>query len=278
MKTLDDEKFLFDIYKRIPFRKIKYFGRFFSCFIIEWITKSIFFSKSWINSFSKSVPPPDFHNNKHKLMLEVMRIDDCVNTINNKKIDNSFAKSNKLARKLFGNNYKKDVNGYLFTIPNTNDSNEFNFEGYLNNFERVILDHSKKIPNYRRNHPKCKIIVFLVCDESNDYVQVSNEKDLVKENEINLDLKDSIIHCCFYDSKFIEIIKKSDADFVIWWGYNKSIFGNNKKFKYPEACIYDVKYFKEQGYKYDKQLMCKIKGKYANKNQEEGDFIAVVRK
>lgn len=32
--------------------------------------------KSWINNSGKDQLPPDFYNNKEKLMLEVMRVDD----------------------------------------------------------------------------------------------------------------------------------------------------------------------------------------------------------
>lgn len=164
MKTLNDEQFILDLYKQVPSHKIAYFGRFFPCLKIETLTKSVFFSRSWINSSSKSDPPPDFHNDKHKIMLEVMRIDDCANKVNGKKIDNSFAKSNKMAYKLLGENYKKDINGYLFTIPDTNNSTEFNFKSYLNNFKRVLLKHSNHVQDYHKNYPKCKTTVFLVCD------------------------------------------------------------------------------------------------------------------
>lgn len=278
METMDNEKFLFDTYKSIPSYKIKYFGRFFTCFKIDMLTKSILFNKSWVNSSSKSDLPPDFHNDRHKIMLEVMRIDDCVNISNNKNIDNSFAKSNKLACKIFGNNYKENVDGFFFSVPNTNDSNEFNFKGYINNFERVILKHSFKVNSYRKNYPKCKTTVFLICDESNNYVQVSNKKDLEKENEENFELKDAKAHFCYCDSQFIEIIKKCEADFVIWWGYHKGISINNKRINYPQVCIYDVKYFKEKGHVYNHELMFKIKEKYLNKNKEHGNFIAAVRK
>lgn len=278
MDTLDNEKFIFDLYKKVSSHKIKYFGRFFSCLKIEILTKNFLFSNSWINSSSKSDPPPDFHNDKHKVMLEVMRIDDCVNEINDKKIDNTFAKSNKLARRLFGNDYKKTVDGYFFSIPNTNDSDEFNFKGYLSNFKKVLLNHSNKIENYRENYPKCKTTIFLICDESNSYVQVSDEKDLNKKEEVNVNLNNFKVHYCFWDSNFIEIIKKCNADFVIWWGYNKTIFVNNKKIKYPEVCIYDVKYFKEKGYEYNHELMFKINENHGNNKSKEGDFIAVVKK
>ena len=76
MITLDDEELIWNIYKNTPSYKVKYFGNFFSCMRIYILTRSKLFSKSWINSSSKADLPPDFHNNKHKIMMEFMRVDD----------------------------------------------------------------------------------------------------------------------------------------------------------------------------------------------------------
>ncbi len=90
MHTFDDEKIIIDTYKKaIKNSQIKYIGSFFRCFRIKKLTKSFLFSKSWINSSAKSDMPPDFHNNKHHLMMEVMRVDDCLN-----KIDRELLKRN----------------------------------------------------------------------------------------------------------------------------------------------------------------------------------------
>lgn len=258
MKTFNNEQFLLEIYRTIPTYKIQYLGRFFSCLKIELLTKSVFFSKSWIDSSAKDMLPPDFHNNKHKIMMEVMRIDDCVNKINKKHVCSSFERAKMVEKSILGDNYK-NKNGMLFVVPDTTNSDEFNFKGYMKNFERVVLKHASKVEKYKENYPNCKTTVFLICDETNNYIQVNCIDDLSKENEKNVVLENFKIHYHFMDSYFIDIIKKSNADFVIWWGYGKSIFVNGKHIKSPQICIYDVKHFKETGFKYDHNLMFKVK-------------------
>lgn len=259
MITLDDEKTILDIYRQIPSNKIQFNGRYFNCMRIKTLTKSIIFSKSWINSSSKDSKPPDFHNNLHHIMLEIMRVDDCLNEINGKHILNSFAITNKNVSKQLGKDYKKRLNGVLCYIPNTNNSDEFNFKGYINNFKRTIEKHSSKITKYKENYPKCKITVFLICDESNNYIQVSNKEDLKRENEHNLIIDNFLPHICYLDNKFIDIIKDCKADYVIWVGYYKSLFVNGKEIKQPRACIYDVNHLKEKGFDYNHELMFKVK-------------------
>lgn len=260
MKTFDDEDFILENYRLIPFWKIKFFGRLFPCWRILKLTKSRLFQKSWKNSSSKSDLPPDFHNDRHHTMMECMRVDDCINKIKEKHISNSFEKTNKFLKKNLGNDYRqknKDVS--LYFVPNTNNTEEFNFKGYIQNFERVIMKHSKKVSQYHSNYPKCKTTVFFICDESNNYIQVSKKEDLKKKDKVNPQLKNFLPHICYLDKRFIEIIKQCEADYVIWLGCYKSLFVNDKKIKYPRVCIYDVKYIRNQGYEYNHDLMFKVK-------------------
>ena len=261
MNTFDDEKIIIDTYKKaIKSSQIKYIGSFFRCFRIKKLTKSFLFSKSWINSSAKSDMPPDFHNNKHHLMMEVMRVDDCVNKIDGKHVSNSFERTNNCLKNIFGKDYKETRDNIpIYFIPDTRNSNEYNFEGYLKNFARIINKHSSKIENYHKNYPQCKEVIFFICDESNNYVQVSKEEDLKKENNPNVYVKNALIHCHFFDNDFLDIIKNCKADYVIWMGYYKSIFVNDKEIKFPKVCIYDVKNIKINGHKYNHELMLKVK-------------------
>ena len=114
LKTFDDESVVFDSYKLIPSRKIAYNGRFFHCLRIQFLTKCFLFNHSWIDSSDKSLPPPDFHNDRHHIMMEVMRIDDCVNEIDGKHVVNSFERANSFMKKHAGKDYKKKVSRYFF--------------------------------------------------------------------------------------------------------------------------------------------------------------------
>ena len=267
METMDDERLIYDYYRYVRSNKIIYFGRFWHCFRIERITKSYFFKFGWKNSSRKNQNPPDFYNNRHKMMMDFMRIDDCVDEINGKKINNSFAKTSIAIKKQLGKNYKKEINGLLSYVPDTSNSEEFNFKGYIHTFKRVLLDHSNKIPNYKLNHPKCKTTILFVCDESNNYVQISNVSDLKREDEKDVVLEKFAPHNQFHDSEFIDIIKSTKADYIIWFGFTKCLFINRKIYKYPQVAIYDVKHIKYNGLNYNHNLMFKVKEEYYPKKQ-----------
>ena len=259
MKTFDDESLILEFYRSVPSSETIFFGRYFHCLRIKWLTKSGLLSKTWTDSSAKSDPPPDFHNNKFHTMMEMMRVDDCVNTVDGMHVPNSFERANIFMKKRAGKDYKKALNGSLFFIPDTRNSDEFNFQGYISNFERVITKHSNKVSEYRKNYPKCKTTVFFICDESDNYVQVSDKEDLKREDEHNVVLKNFLPHHCYLDERFLEIIKNCQADYVIWMFRYKCLFVNGKKISHPMACIYDVKHLTEKGYPYDHSMMFKVK-------------------
>lgn len=259
METFDDEKIVLSIYRTVPTSKIRYNGRYLHCQRIERLTKWALFNNSWINSSAKGDLPPDFHNNKHHIMMEVMRIDDSVGDINGNHVVNSFERANTFMQEVSGKDYKKKLNGTLIFVPDTRNSEEFNFRGYLTNFEYVIKKHSKKVDKYRSNYPKCKTTVFLVCDESNNYIQVLNKDDLKREDEKDVYINGFSPHYQFEDAKFINIIKECKADYLIWFTRFKSLYIDDKEIKYPRVCIYDIKHIKYGGVNYNHELMFKVK-------------------
>ena len=247
LKTMDEESVILERFRMISSFRIKFLGRFFHCLSVERLIKSPLFSKSWVDSSSKSDPPPDFHNDKHHTMMEFMRIDDSTEEIDGRKVNNSFAHERLYMKKHAGYDYKKKLSTCeLFFLSDTSNDAEFNFKGYVKNFERVLLNHSEKADSYHLNYPKCKTLVLFVCDESNAYYEASRDTKR--------------LHLCFYDKKFIEIIKECKADYVVWFTLYKSVSkGNGKEMKLPLACIYDVKHIKEKGYDYDHNIMVKRK-------------------
>ena len=243
LHTLDEEETILKRFRSIPSSRIVYSGRFFHCFRIERLIKSVFFSRSWIDSSSKSDLPPDFHNDKHRVMMEMMRIDDA-----EQRFPNSFQRTNTYLEKHFGKGYKKEMNGSeLFFIPNTRNDKEYNFKGYFRNFERVLTKHSDKVDEYHQHYPKCKTCILFICDESNAYYQAVDNSEKI------------IIHICFKDEKFVKIIKGCNADYVVWFTLYKTIFRDNgKEIKLPYAFIYDVKHLKQTDISYDHSKMVKI--------------------
>ena len=99
MKTFDDETLILENFRTIKDREINFFGGLFNCLKIKFLTKSKFISKTWVDSSSKSGLPPDFHNNRFRIMMEVMRVDDCVNVIDGKHVINSFERANTFMKK-----------------------------------------------------------------------------------------------------------------------------------------------------------------------------------
>lgn len=87
--TFDNERFVFDLFRKTPSSRIRYNGRYFKCARVERLLKCTFYRKSWIDSSQDS--KPDFHNDKHHIMMDIMRVDDCVNDMNGKHIFNSFS-------------------------------------------------------------------------------------------------------------------------------------------------------------------------------------------
>ena len=66
---------ILDCYRLIDTPKI-YLGNKLTCIKIDKSLTGIISRKKWINSSGKNDPPPDFYNDKKKLMMDVMRIDD----------------------------------------------------------------------------------------------------------------------------------------------------------------------------------------------------------
>ena len=113
VNSFNKESFIIENFRMIPSYKIKYNGRFFHCFRVERLIKSILFSRSWIDSSSKSDPPPDFHNEKHHIMMEIMRVDDGAG---GKHSPNSFERKEKYMQKHYGKDYKKSLRDAAYIL------------------------------------------------------------------------------------------------------------------------------------------------------------------
>lgn len=258
MKTLDKESELLDRYRSLPNHQIKYIGNFFSCLRVERLTRSFIFKKSWIDSSRKDELPPDYHNDKHHIMMEMMRVDDCVGTLDGKHVPNAFEKENLMLKEKLGNDYKKvrdDIR--VVFIPYTDDPTKYTYEGYINNFRNAVMKHSSKIEKYKNNYPKCKKTIFFISDESNEFCEVSNleDKTKVENGASGIKVKWHIPHT---DNRIIDIIKEAKCDYIIWVQYYK-----NKKHRHrlvvPRILIVDVKETKKKGIDYNAKLMAKVK-------------------
>ena len=200
--------------------------------------------KKWIDSSSKSAPPPDFYNETNKIMMDVMRIDDHAYENEKGKIINpTLQKENKIYKELINSNFIKDINfmGNIFINAKTELPSELdhNYIFYYKNFNRVIEKHIKSIDLYRKNHPNFKII-FFIFDESSAYFEAEKK---ISNKKVGMNVKGNI-HFWFLDKKFINEIIKSKIDYLIWYAPNKHYIGTNDEM-IPKICVYNVKELKE---------------------------------
>ncbi len=243
MQTFNNESMILNTFRELQTKEILPLGNFLECKKIHCSLTGVLNRKEWINCSGKSDPPPDFYNNKHKLMMEVMRIDDHAFVDTKGKIQN---KTLQREGKIFKEINQPDRNDIkLFITANTQlpTNEDHNFERYYKNFERVFKEHEKKIDLYKENHPGFKTI-FFIFDESSAYLEALNDEHVDKEIK-----QGSLIqgnpHVFCLDKKFVEIIKESKVDYVLWyapWKLLRYIKNDGLEMvNLPKCAIYDVK-------------------------------------
>lgn len=111
--------------------------------------------KLWSDSSGKSDPPPDFYNDKLKLMMDVMRIDDHAFESKNGKIVNPTNQRESVIQKQIRKS------GLLDSFPNVKNvivtavtdlptDEDHNYKFYYSNFERVLMKHNNQIDLYEK--------------------------------------------------------------------------------------------------------------------------------
>lgn len=103
--------------------------------------------KNWINSSSKSDPPPDYYLPKDELMMDVMRVDDHAFVNKKGKIQNpTNAGESKLYKELKESGIQEIYPNAEFIVnaktllPSEQDHN---YLFYKSNFERIVSEHIK---------------------------------------------------------------------------------------------------------------------------------------
>lgn len=256
MAIFESEEDLLNKYRLISSSEIGYCGNPFCCSRIERLTRSIFYRKSWKNNSLETNLPPDYINEKHHFMMEVMLVDDCIGKVKGKHVPNTFERTNKYLENYLGKGYKKKINSTLFFNADTRDNIIYNYEGYRKNFAKVVGAHSEKRNEYFANHPKCRKLIFLIFDYSNPYFQYNSKDDKLKHQRKNENFKCKP-HNWYADKYFLDIIKKTNADYIIWVGWNKLLLNGNKVIKQPRVCIYHIKSIKRKGIEYNTELIAK---------------------
>ncbi len=210
----------------------------------------------WIDSSSKSDPPPDFYNKNRDLMLEVMRVDDHSfeekGRIQNPTNQKARAVEKELREKGFLDN---SPNARLFVNSPTDlpSSKDHDYRFYKDSFKRIIEKHKGQIHQYRENHPGYKLI-FFVYDESSIYCRVDTPNRTIKQGER---IK-GIPHYWFYDKTFLDLIRDSGIDFFIWFTPYKLFELMELPFDLPRTCVYDCNHMQIEAIEYPEDYMMSL--------------------
>lgn len=194
--------------------------------------------EEWQCSSSKSDPPPDFYSDKYKLMMEVMRVDDhAYINAKGKVINPHIKKENETYKEIqkFVKNNKISFSGNIFvnTVTDLSTQEDHSYDKYLSNFKRVIDNHNSSYDLYKKNHVNYKLI-YLILDESSSYM----EKEGFNVNDALVgDVIRGRLHLFFFDKSFISILKKSKADYYIWFAPFKN-FNSKEKVELLQVIIY----------------------------------------
>lgn len=240
MKTTDNENFILENFRMVSKRETLLLGNVFTCAKIRASLVNYFKRTHWIDSSAKNAPPPDFYNNKLKIMMDVMRIDDNAYVDKNGKVQNPIAKKEtEYLKQYFGHDYKtvrNDISCHIVVSSGLPTHQDHNFARYFDNFKRVFEKHNRKIDNYKKNHPGYKTI-FFIHDESTGYIEVEDKK-FIKETPLQGEVSRGRPHFPFSDKRFLDVIKESQVDFVVWYMPYKLIrLQNGQIFPHPKCAI-----------------------------------------
>lgn len=201
------------------------------------ILKKINIFDNWINSSGKSDPPPDMYSNEFNLMMDIMRVDDHTSVNKKGKLYNPYRiKENKTYKEIqqwvIKNNIALTGDILVNTITDLPTVEDHSYDKYLNEFSRVVKKHDESYDLYIKNHPNKKLIYFIL-DESSPYLQSKEKNIVVKAGNVIW----AQLHLYFYDSNFVNILKESKADYVIWYAPFKH-FDSFEKVDLPKVVIY----------------------------------------
>lgn len=202
----------------------------------------------WVDSSSKSDPPPDFYSESQKLMIEVMRVDDHAFEQNGRIQNPANQRTRMRAKELMEALHINLRPGGQLVINSPTDLpslEDHNYRYYKSNFKRVIEKHIEKIPTYKSNHPDCKLI-FFVFDESSMYFQTDRPNQTIKMGEQICGKP----HQWYLDKAFIDVFINSGIDYLIWFTPNKHVETRGLPIKLTLACVFDCNRVDEKSIDY----------------------------
>ena len=243
---IEQEKQLIDEFRRFDFSTEPVCNTLEEKMLYQ-IIKDKNFWNDWFDTSAHNAPPPDFYSDKYKMMMDVMKVEDNSRKTKSGKLRNPKAEEEKKIYNLlkqFGIFQLDDVYPKIIVRTGLPTKEDHRFEWYYNNFKRVLSEHNKKIPLYKKNH-KGYSTIFFVFDESTAYVQMyagQNYTNLQIGQKIN-----GILHYAVDDEAFQDVIKSTEADYIIWFMPYKNYMGYEtmESQPLPKVAIIDIKALKQ---------------------------------
>ncbi|MBQ8805914.1 MAG: hypothetical protein IJZ68_05475 [Bacteroidaceae bacterium] len=199
--------------------------------------------KRWMDNSANTENPPDIISPKNKMMIDVMQVDEYVQTeIRGKKVKHinpAKASEHKKLQQL----YQALPNDTQLHHVIVCDSTPFphGYQQYCDEFKRVVEYHNSRVPAYRQNFPGYKTI-FLILDLSALYLVNPNQTP-VKEGEVC----QGMLHYWFVDDTFIKVLQSVQCEYVVWFtpykqpnAYCMRNVKTGEAPQLPQICIYDI--------------------------------------
>jgi len=209
----------------------------------------------WKDTSGKADKTPDFYSDTLGTMLEIMRVDDhAFEKPDGKTINHTTAKESKMFNELKKSGWFEEFSGASIMIIGDSGlptKEDHSYDRYLANFRRVLESHISKIPQYRKNHPECDNLVFLVFDESSGYF----ESDVAHDEYHRGTTYRGRLHYWFLDDEFLKVFDNSDIDCLIWLTPYKYAECIPLGFKLPEVSIFFTKMGFPNRQKYHRERM-----------------------
>lgn len=221
--------------------------------IIQSLVDDNSWEKDWIDNSAKNAPPPDFYNDKAKLMLEVMRIDDHAFERKGRIQNPTNQKMRKIEKELRSKGVFDSFPQAQLIINAPTDlptEEDHNYRFYKENFKRIIDKHKANIDLYRKNHPGYKLI-FFIFDESSMYCKVEEPNKTIKQGEMFA----FEAHYWFADKAFVDVFKDSGIDYLIWFVPYKWEKQEEAGLNMPMTFVCDCNNIPDKTIEYDPEFM-----------------------
>ena len=208
----------------------------------------------WSNNAVNTNTPPDFISREFGYIMEIMRIDD--HAEKNGKVNKTLAKEKEISKELRDSEILKSFPNVSHILINADSGEEtekdHNYDRYLQNFKRIVSKHAKQARIYRENFPNKKLIFFVFDEVSGIYFEaVTNNPKRIGS------MHSGKPHWHFLDNEFVNIIKDSNSDFLIWYKpYSQSFIPElEENGGMPKIIIYDIERMNIETIQYDLKKM-----------------------